>query len=123
MIKSSYIALLSGTACILFGVALTGRQALLGGLIGYWVGFGYTLWIYREIQRSTEIDIHLALIRMRRIFMARLGVVTLVVVLVARFRSNWLLSLALGIATGVIISFITVAIHKLHGERGDKRSA
>jgi len=123
MIKSSYVALLSGTACTLLGVALTGNQAFLGGLIGYWVGFGYTLWIYLEIQRCSVLDIHLALIRMRRIFMARLGMVTLVVVLVARFRSNWLFSLALGIATGVIVSFITVAIHKLHGERGDKRSA
>jgi membrane protein YqaA with SNARE-associated domain len=100
-----------------------GRQAYLGGLIGYWVGFGYTVWIYRETQRSTELDIHLALKRMRRSLMARLGMVTLAVAVVARFRMNWLLSLALGIATGVIVSFITVAIHSLRGERGDKRSA
>jgi membrane protein YqaA with SNARE-associated domain len=123
MIKSSFIALMSGTACILLAVALMGRQAYLGGLIGYWVGFGYTVWIYRETQRSTELDIHLALKRMRRSLMARLGMVTLAVAVVARFRMNWLLSLALGIATGVIVSFITVAIHSLRGERGDKRSA
>ncbi|WP_040412159.1 hypothetical protein [Desulfosporosinus sp. OT] len=123
MIRSSLIALLSGTSCILIAVALTGRQAFLGGLIGYWVGFGYTVWIYNETQRSSELDIHSALKRMRRSLVARLGMVTLVVAAVARFQSKWLLSLALGIATGVIISFITVAIHKLHGERGDKRSA
>jgi len=123
MIKSSFIALMGGTAFILFGVALTGHQVLLGSVIGYWVGFGYTVWIHRETQRSSELDINSAIIRMRRSFMARLGMVTLVVVIVARFYSNWLLSFALGIATGVIVSFITVAIHKLHGERGDKRSA
>lgn len=123
MIRSSLIALFSGTACILFGVALTGRQAFLGSLIGYWAGFGYTMWIHRETQRSTEVDIHTALIRMRRSLLARLGMVTLVVVAVARLHSNWLFGLALGIAIGVIVSFITVAIHRLHGERGDKRSA
>ena len=123
MIRSSFIALLSGTACILLAIALTGRLPFLGGLVGYWAGFGYTLWIYRETHRSSELDINSALIRMRRSLMARLGMITLVVVIVARFHSNWLFSLALGIATGVIVSFITVAIHKLHGERGDKRSA
>lgn len=107
----------------MLGIALTGRLAFLGGLVGYWVGFGYTLWIYRETHRSSELDIHTALIRMRRSLMARLGMVTLVVAIVARLHSSWLFSLALGIATGVIVSFITVAIHKLHGERGDKRSA
>jgi len=123
MIKSSFIALFIGTACILLGVAFTGHLAFLGSLIGYWVGFVYTLLIHRETQRSSVLDIHSALIRMRRSFMARLGMVTLVVVIVARFQSNWCFSLALGIATGVIVSFVTVAIHKLHGERGDKRSA
>ena len=123
MNKSTFIALSSGTACIFLLIALTGYQAFLGSLIGYWVGFGYTVWIYRETQRSSELDIHTALVRVRRGLMARLGMVTLVVAIVARFQSTWLLSLALGIATGVIVSFITVAIHKLHGERGDKRSA
>ena len=123
MIKSSIIVLWSGTACILLGIALSGQQSFLGGLIGYWVGFGYTLWIHSETQRSSALDIQTALIRMRRSLMARLGMVTLVVVIVARFQSNWLFSLALGIATGVFVSFITLAIHKLHGERGDKKSA
>jgi hypothetical protein len=49
--------------------------------------------------------------------------VTLVVVAVARFQRSWLFSLAVGIVTGVIISFIIVAINKINGERGDKRSA
>jgi len=123
MIKNSIIALWSGTACILLGIAISGRQTYLGSLLGYWVGFSYIIWIYRETERSSELDIRPALSRMRRGLMARLGMVTLVVVAVARFQASWLFSLAMGIATGVIVSFITVAIHKINEERGDKRSA
>lgn len=123
MIKSSRIALWSGTACILLGIAISGRQSYLGSLVGYWVGFGYILWIHLETQRSAELDVRSALKRMRRGLVARLGMVTLVFVTVARFHKSWLFSLAIGIATGVIISFIIVAINKTNEERGDKRSA
>lgn len=123
MIKSSFIALLSGTSCILLVIAVTGRDSILGSLLGYWVGFAYTLWFHRETQLSSELDIRSALKRMRRNLMSRLGMVTLVIVAVARFQKSWLFSLAIGIVTGVIISFIIVAIQKYYGERGDKRSA
>ncbi len=123
MIKSSIIAFWIGTACILLGIAITGQQSYLGSLAGYWVGFGYTIWIYRESHRSSELEIRSALKRMRRGLVARLGMVTLVIAAVARFQTSWLFSLALGIVTGVVISFIIVAISKIHGERGDKRSA
>lgn len=123
MIRSSIIALLSGTTCLLLGIAISGQQSYLGILVGYWVGFGYTIWIHLETQRSSELEIGLALIRMRRSLVARLGMVTLVVVTVARLQASWLFSLAIGIVIGVIISFIIVAIYKTNGERGDKRSA
>ena len=122
MIKSSIIALWSGTACILLGIAITGQQSYLGSLVGYWAGFGYIIWIHHETQRSSELEIGSALKRMRRGLFSRLGMVTLVVVTVARFKASWLFSLAIGIATGVIVSFIIVAINKINGERGDKRS-
>ncbi|TGE33943.1 hypothetical protein [Desulfosporosinus sp. Sb-LF] len=120
MIRSSFISLWIGTAFILLAIAVTGNLTFLGGLIGYWVGFTYTLWFHREALRSSELEIRLALNRMRRNFLARLGMVTLVVVAVARFRGSWLFSLAIGIVTGVIISFIIVAILKTQGERGEK---
>lgn len=123
MIRSSFIALLSGTACILLGIALTGEEVFLGSLLGYWVGFGYTLWFHREAILSSELDIQSAIKRMRRNLVARLGMITLVIVAIARFQPSWLFNLALGIVTGVIISFIIVAIQKNYGERGDKRSA
>ncbi|HZK54608.1 MAG TPA: hypothetical protein VFC84_10490 [Desulfosporosinus sp.] len=123
MIKSSIIALWIGTACILLGIAVSGEQSYLGTLVGYWVGFGYIIWVYRETQRSSELEIVSALQRMRRSLMARLGMVTLVVVAVARFQASWLFSLAIGIATGVVLSFIIMAMNNVNGERGDKRSA
>jgi len=122
MIKSSMIALWSGTACILLGIAISGQQSYLGSLVGYWVGFSYILWIHRETQRSAEVKIDSALRRMRRSLMGRLGMVTLVVVAIARFQASWLFSLAMGIATGMIVSFIILAINTIHGERGDKKS-
>lgn len=122
MNKNSLVAFWSGTACILLGVAVTGYQNLLGSLIGYWTGFGYTMWVYRDTLASSELDIRPAIAKMRRSFFSRLGVVTLVVIAVARFQERWLFSLAIGIAVGVIVSFITVAIHRIGLERGEKRS-
>lgn len=123
MIRISFIAIMSGTACILLGIALTGKADFFGSLLGYWVGFGYTLWFHREALLCSELDIQPAIKRMRRNLFARLGMVTLIVTLIARFHKSWLFSLALGIVTGVIISFIIVAINKVNGERGEKRSA
>lgn len=123
MVRSSFVALFSGTSVILLVIAVTGQQSFMGSLLGYWVGFGYTLWFHYESQRSSELEIHTALRRMRRNLISRLGMVTMVVVAVARFQGSWLFSLAIGIVTGVIISFIIVARRVYYGERGDKRSA
>ena len=121
MIRSSFRGLLSGTACILLAIAVTGHQIFLGSLIGYWVGFAYTLWFQREALRIAELDTRSALRRMNRSLMARLGMITLVVVAVARFHRSWLYSLTFGIVAGVLISFIIVAIQqKNQRERGDK---
>lgn len=121
MIRSSLRGLLSGTACILLAIALTGKEVFIGCLLGYWVGFAYTLWFHRESLRIAELDIGPAIRRMNRSLIARLGMVTLVVVAVARFHRSWLYSLTFGIVAGVFISFIIVAIQqKNHGERGDK---
>lgn len=101
--------------------AVTGNQVILGTLIGYSVGFVYTMWFYRESLRIAELDLRLAHKRMRRSLLARLGMVTLVVVAVARFHASWLYSLTFGIVAGVFISFIIVAIQqKNQRERGDK---
>jgi hypothetical protein len=122
MIRSSLIAFWTGTACILLGLAATGYQNLLGSIIGYWTGFGYTVWVYYDTLVSSELDTRSAISRMRRGFFSRLGMVTLVVIAVYRFQKSWLLTLALGIAVGLIVSFITVAIQRIYGERGEEKS-
>ena len=122
MIRSSYIALWAGTACLLLGMAVTGQTYWLGTLIGYWAGFGNALWVYRDVLISSELDLKSALRRMRLSFFSRLGMITLVVIAVARLHKQWLFGLALGIAVGVIVSFITVAIQRTRGERGEKKS-
>ncbi|MDP4126285.1 MAG: hypothetical protein Q8912_05000 [Bacillota bacterium] len=108
--KNSFVALWGGTACVLLVIAMTGHESLIGGLVGYWVGFGYTIWFRRDVMQSSELDTRSALVRMQRSLLSRLGMITLVIVAIARFRTSWLYSLAFGIAFGVIVSFITVAI-------------
>jgi membrane protein YqaA with SNARE-associated domain len=123
MVKKNLIAFWSGTACILLGVSISGQQSYYGGLLGFWVGYGYVIWLQLVSKRSSGLDIHAAIKRMRRSLLVRLGVVALVVAAVARFQPSWLFSLAIGIAAGVVLAFIIVAIIMIKGERGDKKSA
>ncbi len=104
MTKSSFITLLIGTSTLLLGVAFTGKTNLFGALLGYWLGFAYTEWLRRDTLRSVEEEVSTAIKRMRRSFSARLGMITLVVAAVWRFRADWLFTLALGIALGLVIS-------------------
>ena len=50
--------------------------------------------------------VHSAIRRMRRSFFVRLGIITLVVVGVARFQKVWLPSFTIGIAVGILLSLI-----------------
>jgi membrane protein YqaA with SNARE-associated domain len=117
MTKSSYIPLLTGTSVILIGIALTGKNNLAGALIGYWIGFVYTQWLHRDTLRCVDGDVVTAIKRMRRSFFARLGMVTLVVAVVGRFQTDWLFTLALGIALGFVVSLVVGV--KQFAERGE----
>ncbi len=123
MVKKNLLAFGIGTVCIFLGIVISGQHSYYGGLLGFWVGYGYVIWVQLTSKRSSGLDIHAAIKKMRRSIMARLGVVVLVVVAVARFQPSWLFSLALGIAAGVVLSFIIVAIIMINAERGDKKSA
>lgn len=118
--RSSFIMLMAGSALILIGVNFLGNQALYGALIGYWVGFVYTEWIYRETVRSSRMELKQALRRVRWGTLGRFGAVTIIVIAVARFHKDWLFFMAVGIAIGMILSIITVAIHMIRNEGGDK---
>ena len=86
MNKGNIILLWIGTSLILLALAVTGWSSLLGALIGYWVGFIYIGWLYRDTMRSLNLDVIAAVKRMRRSFFARLGMVTLIVAGVARVQ-------------------------------------
>ena len=121
MIRSSFVVLMAGSACILiFGAGLLGSQAFYGALIGYWMGFGFTVWVYKETMQIADLEMAPVLRRMRRGWLGRLGAVTLAVVVIARFQADWLMYFAFGIAVGVILSIITAAIHTYRREGGDK---
>ena len=107
-----------GTSILLIAVAFTAKDDLLGALLGYWIGFMYTQWLYRDTLRSVDDEVAYAIKRMRRSFFARLGMVTLVVTAVARFQTGWLLYLALGIALGLIVSMILYVNQIVRGGKG-----
>lgn len=118
MEKSNFVLLLTGTSVLLILVAFTGRADALGAIIGYWIGFVYTQWLHKDALRSAEDDITTALSRMRRSLFTRLGMITLVVALVGRFSTDWLIPLAMGIALGLIVSLF-VSIRKIaHSGKG-----
>lgn len=104
MTKNNLIPLLLGTSMLLLAISFTGKTTLLGALLGYWIGFAYTQWLHRDTLRSVDDDVFTALKRMRRSLFARLGMITLVVAAVGRFRTDWLFTLAIGIALGFVVS-------------------
>ena len=118
MIKSNLRALWIGTACILFGIVVTDHLAFFGCLIGYWVGVTNDLWLHREAKRSAELDLRSAVKRMRRCYITRMSMIAIVFAVVARFQAGWLIYLAVGIAGGVVISFVLMAIHQISCRRG-----
>lgn len=105
--KSNSTALWGGTAGLFLGIAATGHQDLFGAVLGYWLGFVNSAWLYHDAKCSVELDLRRAIAKMRRSFLARLGVVTAVVVGVARFQKMWLPDLALGIAAGLLVSLVS----------------
>ncbi|HWQ43381.1 MAG TPA: ATP synthase subunit I [Desulfosporosinus sp.] len=123
MIKSNLIALGIGTACIIIGIIVTGHQTLLGCLIGYWIGFANDAWLHYEVKRSSELDLRSAVKRIRRSYITRMSMVAIVFAVVARLQASWLIYLAVGIAAGVIFSFVLMAIHQISAEGGDKKNA
>lgn len=117
MTKSKRIFLLLGTSGLFFAMALTHNNSFLGAILGYWTGFLYTQWLHKNTRSNINLEITMAIRRMRRSFFARLGFVTLVVAVVGRYQESWLFSLAIGIALGLAVSLV-LGIRELV-ERGE----
>lgn len=116
--RISFVAFWGGTALWFLVVALTGSWSFLGGLIGYWWGFLNSAWLYRDSARSVDLDLLAALRNMRRSFFARLGMLTLVVIIVSRRQDDWLASLAVGFAAGLLVSLFSMFYGKIIGGKG-----
>lgn len=119
MRKSKSILLLLGTSGLFFALVLTHKNSLLGALLGYWTGFLYSQWLYKDTQGSAELDVPAAIRRLRRSFFARLGFVTLVVAVVGRYQKSWLFNLAIGLALGLLVSLFVGIKEFLRAERGE----
>lgn len=118
MMKSNSLALWGGTAGLFMAIAVTGRQDLFGAILGYWLGFVNSAWLYRDARRSVEMDLRRAIAKMRRSFFVRLALVTTVVVGVGRLQKGWLPDLAFGIAAGLIVSLVSYIRRQIVSGKG-----
>lgn len=101
---------------IFMGIFFTGNDALIAILLGFCTGLFNIQWLFRDADRALDKELYVALRIYYKSLFSRLGMVTLVVATIGRFRPDWLFYLALGIAGGVIIPLI-IAIRQqfMHG--------
>lgn len=119
MTKNNSMPLLMGTAMLFLAIAFTHNINLIGAILGYWIGFLYTQWLYRDTLRSVDLEVVAAVQRMRRSFFARLGFITLVVTAVGRYQTTWLFTLAIGLALGLLVSIFVGVKRFVNAERGE----
>ncbi|HHV64462.1 MAG TPA: ATP synthase subunit I [Peptococcaceae bacterium] len=103
---------------IFLGIALTANYVWYGFLIGFSAGLFNILWLFRDASKAIHQDLPMALRIYYKSLFSRLGMITLVVATIGRFQPEWLFSLALGIAGGVIIPLIIAISNQLRSGRG-----
>ncbi|NLL53041.1 MAG: ATP synthase subunit I [Peptococcaceae bacterium] len=103
---------------ILLGTVFSGNNNLLGLLLGYVTGIVNIQWLFRDIKQVAERDIKQALKKYYISLYSRLGMVTLVVVTIAKFRSEKLIFLIIGIIAGIFIPLIVIVYQYLRREGG-----
>ncbi|RNC28883.1 MAG: hypothetical protein AWM53_01070 [Candidatus Dichloromethanomonas elyunquensis] len=119
MSNRTVIALLGLFSAVIFvGISITSQYALLGILAGFITGLVNIQWLFQDAQKAVEQELHEALKAYHKSLFSRLGMVTLVVAITGRFRPEWLFSLVLGIAAGVIIPLIIAIRQQLKNGRG-----
>ncbi|NLI91035.1 MAG: ATP synthase subunit I [Peptococcaceae bacterium] len=116
--RSVIILLGSFSAAIFIGISLTNQYTLLGILIGFTAGLVNIQWLFRDAKKALDQELYVALKIYYKSLFSRLGMITLVVATIGRFRPEWLFYLALGIAVGVIIPLILAIRQQLMRGRG-----
>lgn len=91
---------------IFLAVFFTDNYGLLGILLGFITGLVNIQWLFKDARKAVDDELEAALRRYRRSLFSRLGMVTLVVAVMGKYRPEWLFYLTLGIAAGIIIPLI-----------------
>lgn len=118
--NSRAVIILLGTlsSALFLGISLTNNYALLGILIGFLTGLFNIQWLFRDANKALDQELYVALKIYNKSLFSRLGMVTLVVATIGRFRPEWLFYLAVGIAVGIIIPLISAIRQQLMRGRG-----
>jgi len=104
------------TLVIILGIYFTNNVNLLGILAGFLTGVFNVQWLFKDANKAIDQELSTAVKIYYKGLFSRLGMVTLVVVMVWRFQPDWLFYLALGIAGGIIIPLILeIRQQFLHG--------
>lgn len=108
------------TSSIFLITYFTANYSFLGSLLGFLTGLFNFQWLFIDSKKALNKDLTGALKIYYKSLFSRLGMVTLVVATVGRFRPEWLFYLALGIAAGIIMPLMLV-IFKNFLLRGGER--
>ena len=121
MSHRSIIILMStvGSATLL-GIFFTSNYNYLGIIIGLITGLINIQWLSRDTKKAIDKDKTIAMKIYFKSLFSRLGMLTLVIVSVGRFRPDWLLFLGLGIAVGIIIPLILSIRQQSCAEGGER---
>jgi hypothetical protein len=107
--KIDKVVLIGGTACLLIVIILSGNKNWYGALLGYWLSFLNSGLLYRSVDRSiqqaTQIEANTYMLR--GLFI-RLGILSFVVVGLARFYKALIPSFIIGFAVGIMVSLIFI---------------
>lgn len=105
------------TSGICFGILFTNYYPLLGFLIGFQIGLINIQWLFKDLRKVIDKDINSALRTYVLSLFSRLGLVTMIVVIIERYQHDWIFLLAVGIAVGVLIPLM-LAIKQIKSGRG-----
>ena len=120
MMNNRTVIILIGfpVSAIFLGAAIFAKSELLGLLIGYITGVVNIQWLFRDTNKVIERHLKAALRKYYISLFSRLGMVTMVVVIVAKFRPEWLYLFVVGIIAGVFLPLVVIIRQYIRRERG-----
>lgn len=108
-----------GIALGLFLAAISGHIPLFGLAAGYLLGFLNMAVFYRDSQNMKEPDFRRVLKKSKRSLSIRYFFMIVLFLAVGKWRMEWMVWLAVGIALGLLVSF-AIKIRYIIAERGEK---